>query len=254
MTDPRPSFAQPATSSGPRRFYAVATLAACPGGWEIRLDGRPIRTPAKRPLRVDDRRLGEAIRDEWQRQGETILPSTMPLTRLVNVALDGVADRPAEVRRSIADYAAGDLTLFLAAEPALQERQERLWRPVRDWAAERLGPRFTPTMGLRVDPQPPASLAAVKARLDGEPDPLALAALSVATTLTGSVLVALALADGTIAPDHAWDAGEVEEAWNREQWGEDEEAAERTRLRRAEFDAAAFVLACVRERRAGGPS
>ena len=224
-----------------RRFYAKASVASEASGHAVRLDGKAVHTPTRRILAAPTRGLAEAIAAEWQAQGDVIDPSTMPLTRLANVIIDGVTDRPRPVADEIAKYVGSDLLFYRAASPAgLVERQRRHWDPVMAWAAQRLRARFALAEGIMHVAQPPEALAAVRAAIPEDPWPLG--ALHAATTLMGSALLALALAYGKLSADEAWQAAHVDEDWNMEQWGRDALALERRGFRFAELKAAAMVL------------
>jgi chaperone required for assembly of F1-ATPase len=230
----------------PKRFYREAGVAARDGAFAVLLDGKPVKTPARRTLTLPVRALADAIAAEWTAQGETIDPATMPLTRLANVALDRVAGEAEAVRAEIANYAGTDLVCYRASEPAgLVAAQGAAWDPVLFWARDQLGARFVCGEGVRHVAQRPEALAAVRAEIGRAEAPFALAALAAATALTGSVLLALALAHGRLAPDAAWAAAHVDEDWNIARWGEDAEAAARRAARRAEFEAAAKLLALL---------
>jgi chaperone required for assembly of F1-ATPase len=230
----------------PRRFYKEARAVERDGAIALELDGRPARTPARNRLAVPQRALGDMLAEEWNALGKTVDPVRMPLTRLVNVAIDRVAGAGDAVAADIAGYAASDLVCYRAGEPAgLVKAQQAAWDPVLDWARDELRARFTLAEGMRYVEQPAASRAAMRAAVDAIERPFGLAALATVTALTGSVLIALMLARGALSPDTAWNAGHVDEHWNAAQWGEDAEAQARLAARRAEFDAAAKVLALV---------
>jgi chaperone required for assembly of F1-ATPase len=226
----------------PRRFYETAATAAVADGYAVRLDGKPIRTPARRVLAAPTLALAEAIAAEWQAQQDVIDPAKMPLTRLANAIVDGVADTPLPVADEIAKYLASDLTLYRAGSPAgLVERQARHWDPILDWARQALGADFKLGEGVVYVAQPQAPLAAARAAIPLEP--WRLGAVHAITTLTGSALIALAMARGALSADAAWEAAHVDEDWNMAQWGRDEMAMARREFRFAEFLAAATVLA-----------
>jgi chaperone required for assembly of F1-ATPase len=228
----------------PRRFYQQAGVEEAAGGFRVVLDGRPVRTPARGFLIAPSRQLAGAIAAEWDAQGETIDPATMPLTRLANSIIDGVAATPAPVAADIAKYLGSDLLFYRAEGPErLIERQARLWDPVLAWAHEALGARFVLIQGIVHAAQPKDAVAAVRAVIPD--DPWRLGAVHVITTLTGSALLALALLRGHLTADEAWAAAHVDEDWNMEQWGRDEIALARRAARRAELDAAATVLALL---------
>jgi len=210
-----------------RRFYDAVTIAAGAGGQgdhAVCLDGKPVRTPARRTLAAPVPELARALADEWAAQGEFIEPAKMPLTRLANTIIDGVAAAQEQVAAEIRKYLASDLLFYRAESPApLRARQAQHWDPVLAWARQALG------AALPRDPWP-------------------LGALHAATTLTGSTLIALALMRGVLSPEAAWQAAHVDEDWNMEQWGKDEIALRRRSSRFAEFAAAALVLGLLRER------
>ena len=239
--DPRASARGP--SQLPKRFYLRAAIEPEAGAFALKLDGRAARTPARQALAVPSRVLGEAIAAEWEAQAEIIDPSTMPVTRLANAALDGVAGRLDDVRASISAYARTDLLCYRAAEPpSLVLRQAELWDPIIHSVESRLGARFVLSEGVMHVAQPETTLAALDAEIAGFDEPFRLAGLNLATTLTGSVLIALALAWGEVDEHAAWMAAHLDEDWNISQWGEDAEAAERRISRRADFAAAALAL------------
>lgn len=239
--DPMRSAAQPRPL--PKRFYTSADYAADGDGFVVRLDGKTVRTPAKALLRVDREPVAAALAAEWAAQGDEIDPATMPLTRLVNSAIDGVARDPAPVRDEILRYAASDLLCYRAPGPArLVERQEALWTPLVEWMHERFGARFLLAEGIVHVAQFPETIAAVDAAL-GDPDPLSLAALSTVNSLTGSAILTLALLHGRLSAEEVWRAAHVDEDFELDLWGDDKEAAARREARWQEMQAAALILA-----------
>lgn len=241
MRDPREAARASSAPQLPKRFYERATSApAAGGGFALLLDGRPARTPAKRPLVAPNEAAGADLAAEWEAQESVIDPARMPLTRLLNSAIDGVADKMDEVAAEIVRYAGSDLVCYRAGEPErLVEAQAAAWDPVLDAARERLGARFVLAQGVMFVEQPLASLDAVAARVSRECDPAALAALHVATTLSGSALIALALAEGVLDADAAWEAAHVDELHQERIWGEDAIARARRDARATEFRTAA---------------
>ncbi len=224
-----------------RRFYDKASTAAVAEGHALRLDDKPVRTPAGRVLAAPTPVLAQAIAAEWEAQHDMIEPAKMPLTRLANAIVDEVADRPSPVAAEIEKYLASDLVCYRAASPqGLVERQARHWDPILQWVSEALGAHFMLGEGVIYIPQPEPVLAAMRAAIPS--DPWRLGAVQVVTTLTGSALIALALARGRITPEEAWQAAHVDEDWNMEQWGRDELSLERRAFRFAELQAAALVL------------
>lgn len=233
----------------PKRFYKAAGVEARGEGFAVLLDGRGIRTPAKRELVVPVEELAGAVAAEWDAQGERVDPATMPLTRLVNAAIDAVEARKAEVADDIAAFAASDLLCYRAERPAaLVRRQAEAWDPVLAWAKRDLGADLRLRAGLMPIAQPPEALQAVRHALAGL-DALSLAALHVLTTIAGSALIAIAHWRERLSVEEAWAAATVDETWQREQWGRDAEAEALAALRRAEFEAASRCLRLLRSRR-----
>jgi chaperone required for assembly of F1-ATPase len=226
-----------------RRFYKKTEMTEEEGGFVLRLDGKRAMTPGKNPLAVPRRDLADAIVAEWDAQGEFITPASMPVTRLANSAIDGVASRLAEVWAGVLAYAGTDLLYYRAGEPeGLVERQHAAWDPIVAWAEKRFGVRFVLAEGVMHVAQPKPTLAAIRAAVEPFDDPFRLAGLSLATNLSGSALIALALAEGALDVDAAWKAAHVDEDWNIEKWGEDADAMARRVKRLADFRAAALGL------------
>jgi chaperone required for assembly of F1-ATPase len=228
----------------PRRFYESAAAAeGAEGRHEVRVDGRPVRTPGGGLLAASSRAVAEALAREWDGQGEFIDPATMPLTRLVNAAIDGVAGHMEEVRAEIVRYAGSDLLCYRAEAPAeLRRWQDETWSPILDWLHESLGARLTLATGVVHVAQPPDSLAAIDRAL-APLDPARLAALHSVTTLTGSPALALAVLRARLTPEGAWAAAHLDEDWQARLWGADHEASQRRERRWLEMKAAGFVLA-----------
>jgi chaperone required for assembly of F1-ATPase len=224
-----------------KRFYQKATAEPVAEGYAVRLDGKPVRTPAGRLLAAPVPALGEALAAEWNAQSDVIDPARMPLTRLANSIIDGVVDRPAPVAAEVEKYLGSDLVCYRAGAPrGLVERQARHWDPILDWARDALGARFVLAEGVVHVPQPDHAVTAARAAIPAEA--WRLGALNAATSLTGSALIALALAHGKLNAEEAWAAANVDEDWNAEQWGADEDARARRAFRFAELQAAAKVF------------
>ncbi|BCA05139.1 chaperone required for assembly of F1-ATPase [Bradyrhizobium diazoefficiens] len=250
--DPRESARQSARTPQRKRFYKEAGFAEAEGGFAITLDGRPIRTPSGRQVVIPSRALADAVAAEWAAQGETIDPVTMPLTRIANSVVEGVVDRVELVSDDLAKYFESDLLFYRAGHPeALVAREATHWDPVLFWAAETLGAHFILSEGIMHVKQPDEAIRAARAALPG--DAWSVAALHVVTTLTGSALLALALAHGVRGADQVWVAAHVDEDWNIDQWGVDEEAAARRAARAQDFEAAVAVLDAVKVSAVKGP-
>jgi chaperone required for assembly of F1-ATPase len=224
----------------PRRFYSDVTVEERPDtGHVILLDGRPARTPGRHLLALPNLAMAEVVAGDWRAQGGTIDPTTMHATRIANTALDAIARDPDPVRADLAAFAATDLVCYRATEPeGLIAWQNRHFDPVLDWTNQTLGVRFRLAGGIIHVAQPPEALAAVRTRLAAIGEPVRLAALHVMTTLTGSVLIALMTVAGALPAQDAFAASDCDEAWNRQQWGEDAEAMARRDRRWREFSAA----------------
>jgi chaperone required for assembly of F1-ATPase len=231
-----------------RRFYTRAGVQGEEGDGEgefrVMLDGRPVMTPARRPLAAPTRALADMLAAEWEAQRDVIDPAKMPLTRLANSIIDGVADAAAAVAAEVEKYLGSDLVCYRAAGPqGLVARQAKAWDPVLAWARDALGARFVLTEGMVYVAQPEHALAAARAAIPR--DQWRVGALNAITTLTGSALIALALAGGVLSVDQAWAAAHVDEDWNMDLWGRDALALERRAARFAEMQAAAAVLRSV---------
>lgn len=225
-----------------KRFYADAKVVEQDGRWAIALDGRLVRTPRQELFGLSQPLAAEAVAAEWRAQGAQIDPTTMPMTRIVNSAIDGVArDLPA-VQADIARYASSDLLCYRADGPAsLVAEQAAAWDPVLAWVREDLGAFFIMAEGIVFVEQPEQSLAAVRSAIDAVADPVVLACLHVMTTLTGSVILALAVLRGHLDAAAAWSAANVDEDFQWRAWGSDAEALERRARRWVEMDAAATL-------------
>ncbi len=243
--DPRNGVRGAGAVAMPRRFWKQAgTRREADGRFVLVLDGRPAHTPARSLLCLPTRAAAEAVAVEWQAQGDHLDPSAMPMTRLANTAIDGVAPAMARVAEEVARYGASDLLCYRAGEPArLVERQNALWNPVLEWARDALGACFVLAQGVMFVAQPEPAREAVRHAVEAIADPFALAALATVTSLTGSVLLGLALAHGHLDTAAAWTAAHCDEDFQMEVWGADDEALERRARRWAEMQAAALLLA-----------
>jgi chaperone required for assembly of F1-ATPase len=209
-----------------KRFWKDVTVAEGPGGWHVLLDSRPVRTPAKAAMDLPTEAMARAVAEEWAAQEGDIDPRAMPVTRSANSAIDRVAPQHGEVAAMLAAYAETDLLCHRAESPeALARRQAEGWDPLLDWSAEVFGARLWATAGILPVAQPEASLARLHDAVR-ETDAFRLAAFHDFVTLSGSLILGLAVARRRLDAAEAWRLSRIDEDWQIEQWGEDEEAAE----------------------------
>ncbi len=220
-----------------RRFYKDVTLGQHPGGFQVLLDARGVKTVGGAPQLAPTRALGEALAAEWRQQGEKIDPQSLPLRDMADYAIDIVAPDPHGVAQGLVAYAETD-TLCYRADPdePLHARQQEVWEPLLASFEAAHGVTLTRVSGVLHRPQPPATLAALHARLLSL-DPFALAGVEAMTKLAASLVTALAAleADGEEEPLALWQAVCLEEEWQAELWGRDWEAEERRARREADF-------------------
>ncbi|WP_076447407.1 ATP12 family chaperone protein [Roseivivax lentus] len=217
-----------------KRFWTEARSEKTEEGWRVLLDDRPIRTPAKAPLIVPHAAFADAIAAEWDKQEEAIDPSVMPVTRSANAAIDKVRHQHAEVADMLAAYGDSDLLCYRAETPAdLVARQAAIWDPYLDWAADALAARLQPRTGIMHAAQDPATLARLREKVHAM-DAFGLAAFHDLVSLTGSLVLGFAATHG-FAPEPVWAASRLDEDYQAELWGEDEEAAEMAAHKRAAF-------------------
>ena len=239
--DPREASQKSSRTPLRKKFYTSAGVAEGPDGFGITLDGKQVRTPGKNLLAAPTRDLAEAIAAEWDAQGENIDPMSMPLTRLANSVIDGVAGNVQAVADDAAKYLETDLLYYRAGFPeALVARQAEHWDPVLRWAADTLGAHFILGEGVVHVCQPETAVAAARGVLPSEAWPVG--SFHLVTTMTGSALLALALKNGVLDGAQVWAAAHVDEDWNSEKWGADEEVAARRASKFRDFEAAARVL------------
>lgn len=229
-----------------KRFWEKTDIAQTDDGFTVTLDGRNVRTPAKSLLVLPTQALAKAIAAEWAAQEGQVDPGTMPVTRMSNSAIDKVTPQHAEVARLLADYADSDLLCYRAEDPeALVARQAAAWDPYLDWAAEALGARLVPLQGVMHAPQDPAALARLH-ELTCAFDPFELAAFHDLVALTGSLVLGFAAADDVGAAEAIWAASRIDEHWQIEQWGADEEAEAVAALKKQAFIEASSFLQAAR--------
>ena len=225
-----------------KRFWTTAEAVADDSGWGVQLDGWPVRTPSKALLSVPTEALGCAIVEEWNSAEDDVNPRAMPLTGLANAAIDRIAPDAAAFAAGLAKYAEGDLACYRAEGPRpLVERQEQAWDALLGWARRRYDVDFATTAGIVHVPQPRATVDLL-AHATAALDPFRLAGLSPLVTIGGSLIAALAVVEGALTPEQAWEAVSVDEHWQLEQWGSDSEAELALDNRRRDFMAAARLL------------
>jgi chaperone required for assembly of F1-ATPase len=228
------------------RVYKAASVAATPpAGYRVLLDGKALRTPARAEFIVPAQALAEAVAAEWNAQGASIDPATLPLTALCNTAIDGIAGREPLIRAEIASYAASDLLCYRADGPEELERLEvARWDPILAWARDALGAELAVAIGVMPVRQSEAATSAIARALEPY-DALALSALQRMDAMAGAQVLALAHAHGRLDADEAWTAAHLDEDWQIAKWGEDADASARRARRWAEMDAASRLLALL---------
>lgn len=231
-----------------KRFYKAAGVGQAEDGWRVTLDGRPVRTPKGRTLTAPNRAAAEAVAAEWEAQSETVDPHAMPLTRLLNVALDRAGDAREGLVAEFGKYGETDLVCHLAEAPEeLCARQDAAWTPLRDWAAEH-GVALIPTAGIVAEDQPEESLARLR-ELAGELDDVRLTLLVHLAAHYGSAVLALAALKGRLNAEDALTLSLIEAHWQRDQWGADEEALQREAAVAAEIAALARLIDALEDTR-----
>ena len=229
-----------------KRFWKETAAVQGATGWSIELDGRPVRTPARALLEVPHEALAREIAAEWDGAGETVDPRAMPLTGLANAAIDHVQPNPDEFAATLSRYGESDLLTYRADSPQeLADRQAGMWEPLLQWARRRYDVDFLVTQGVSFVPQAPNTVARL-AHAVAALDRFWLAGLSPLVTIGGSLVAALAVAEGAFSAEQAWDAVSLDEAWQLEKWGSDAEAEQALENRRQEFMAAARFLDLLR--------
>lgn len=225
-----------------KRFWSAAEVQEASEGFGIALDGRPVKTPAKRALLVPTRGLAEAIAAEWAAQQETVDPLSMPFTRSANAALDKVAVQCVEVADMLAAYGDSDLLCYRAEQPAdLVARQAEIWDPILDWAEQTLGARLHPRVGVMHAPQDAEALQRLSARVHAM-SVFELTAFHDLVSLSGSLILGFAAARDLKNIESLWEISRLDEIWQAEQWGKDEEADATAAVKCAAFRHAKLVF------------
>ncbi|HEY0267361.1 MAG TPA: ATP12 family protein [Rhizomicrobium sp.] len=226
-----------------KRFYKEVSIAAADGGFCVLLDGKPVKTPARNSLLLPTDRLAMAVAREWRLQGDEIVATSMPLLRLANTVIDGVALRRDEVIGTILRFGENDLICYRAHQPRdLAQRQHDGWDPLLDWVRQRHGAAMRVAEGVGHIDQTPDALLALRQALQ-EHDAFTLGGLHVIASITGSVVLALAVVEGFTTGAHAFELSRIDEAYQAEKWGEDAEAQKRTVALARELDKAVELIA-----------
>lgn len=225
----------------PRRFYEAVGVEPGEDGWSILLDGRPVKTPAKNPLVTPVEALARGLAEEWAAQVEHIDPFTMPLTRLMHVALDRMADVREPAAAEVANFARTDLLCHRADDARLAARQAEVWDPYLSWAETALDAPLKAAVSLIALEQPEASIAAIKARALAQDD-VRLTGLVSAVPILGSAVLGLALLEAEADGEAVWAASRVDEDFQIERWGEDAEAAQAAANKKRDLTACARLF------------
>jgi chaperone required for assembly of F1-ATPase len=228
-----------------KRFYKQVTTEAVDGGHAIRLDSRIVKTPARAQLAVPAGALARAIAAEWDAQAEEIDPRSMPLTGLANAAIDRIASDGGTIVQDIAAYGETDLLCYRADSPEpLVERQRAIWDPLLAWAKSRYGVDFVLATGIIHRAQPATTIERLTNAV-ASLDPFPLIALQQLVTISGSLVIGLAMIEGAVDARAAFDAAHLDELWQAELWGEDWMATDARDARRRDFEAAARFMALL---------
>ncbi|WP_170346447.1 ATP12 family chaperone protein [Ruegeria atlantica] len=219
----------------PKRFWKDSAIVEVDGGFTVELDGRRVKTPAKADLILPTRLMAEAVAGEWDAQEKEVDPAAMPFTRSANAAIDKVRIQHGEVADMLADYGDSDLLCYRATHPQeLHDRQSAEWDPALDWAETALSARLVPVAGVLHQPQSESALATLRSRVHGL-DAFQLAAFHDLVSLSGSLILGFAAAMNWRKPDEIWRISRLDETWQIEQWGHDEEAHQVAETKKAAF-------------------
>ena len=228
-----------------KRFWSDVTVSESDGAFGIELDGRPVKTPARAPFAVPTRALAEAIAGEWRKSGEEVDPRAMPLTGLANAAIDRVTANRESFAAGLAKYGESDLTCYRAEGPdALVQRQAESWDVLLDWARRRYDVDFACSTGVMHVAQPDDTVSKLT-HAAAILDPFRLSGLAPLVTIGGSLIAGLAVLEGAIPAESAWESVSLDDRWQAEQWGADDEATAALDGRRSDFLAAANFLALL---------
>ena len=229
-----------------KRFYKTVSVAPAEGGFGVLLDGKSVKTPARNGLTLPTQKLADAIAVEWREQGDEVIATSMPLLRLANSVIDGVAGNRDGVIDAILRFGENDLLCYRAHQPPeLAARQRAGWDPMLDWARQKFGAQMVVAQGLTHVDQPAEALAALRQPLETF-DAFTLGALHVIASITGSTVLALAVVEGEVSGHQAFVLSRIDEAYQAEKWGEDAQAAKRASALALELDKAVELTRSVR--------
>ena len=229
-----------------KRFYKDVSVAPSDGGFAVLLDGRSVKTPARNTLVLPTEKLASAIAAEWRAQGDEVIATSMPLLRLANAVIDGVAVNRESVIDAILRFGENDLTCYRAHQPPdLVARQREGWDPLLAWARQKFGADMLVADGITHVDQSPETLSVLRGAMAGY-GPFTLAGLHVVTSVAGSLVLGLAVVEGEISGAHAFALSRIDEIYQAEKWGEDAEAAKRATALAHELDKAVELIAAAR--------
>lgn len=230
-----------------RKFYKAAEAGTAPGGYVIRLDGKPVRTPLQKPLILSSEKLAGAIAEEWQSQKEDIVPASMPLTKLANTMIDKArGDDRIAMMADIVRYAGSDLVCYFSDRPAdLIERQNKHWLPLLSWIKDEFGIELSYVTGIQYQNQPDEAVKKFE-DLIKDMDDVDFTIMQDVTAITGSAVIALAFLRGHLDAEAAYEASCVDEIYQLEKWGEDKPARDRLNKIKADLDTAGRFQALIR--------
>jgi chaperone required for assembly of F1-ATPase len=230
-----------------KRFWKEAQVTDHEGGFAVLLDGRAVKTPAKRPLVLPTRAMAAAVATEWDAQDGEIRPATMPVTKTANAALDKVAIQHGEVADMLAAYGDSDLLCYRADGPeTLAARQAEIWDPMLDWAEQELGVRLATRTGVMHAPQAPDVLQNLRERTHAL-NAFELAAFHDLVSLSGSLILGFAATTPRHDLDTLWDVSRLDENWQAEQWGKDDDAEALAEIKKASFLHAGHMFTLCRD-------
>jgi chaperone required for assembly of F1-ATPase len=244
--DPAKLAVREAAKPKPKRVYKTVSVAADGEIWRVLLDGKPVATPLRRPLTTPHRALAEGIAGEWDAQMQHVDPETMPLTRLLSTAIDKIAPNRAAIVSELLSYIDTELLCYRAAHPAdLCRRQEAVWQPVLDWLAAKHGIALSVVQGILPVEQPVPAATRLREAVAALND-LELTAFQASAAVTSSLALSLALVHGRLSAAEVFAAAQLDETYQIEKWGEDDEAMARRRRIAADLDAIGRFLTLTR--------